>query len=755
MAYLVFKHGAQKGRRIEIDADEIRLGSNPRAQVRIDDPGVADLHAIIRRRGDRYMVEDRGSKRGTYLEGKRIKIGELHEGGTLKLGKATLTFHFDLEKPTTKAKEKTRPVYRSDAGIMPTPGQARTKPQVKEQDDIDLDIGKAVRNALSDYKQESERQLSDKKIKFHLPSKRTMQIALMACALLAAMFLFSLIAHYAPHRTNPQRPDQVHTRTAQAPPRVEGTPRDVRIKLDLGQGGNDVGSGKKIVLNAPGGGGAGGGRSMGGGSAGSSNMRASIEIAGTPRKPNMAIRQSGGSAGGSAAPSMPSGGSGAPPPPSKLDSGAPMPDMAGMMDGAGGGAAASGMPMLPKPEVEHEEWDPDNMDEEGMSEEDREELRKALAAFDDLPEEDPKPDPADPAPPPPVPQATAGGGSVSISYTPGEGQVKRPRMLRCELEVSDYLLPNGGLRAVLPREDGSFTVYWIDGRNVFSRTFHHSGLALGERQKFVLDEPLELGRNSIAVTRDGEQLVVYQDFAADGHAAIYLRRFSAAGEELGDPQRVDQGEGLWASNPAISATQNGRIAVVWQSLGADGEGWAVMARMLGDQAAPLGSAFVVNEHAPGDQGNPSTALAADGTLAVTWTSVGQDGFGCGIFARLFDAQGKPLDEEFRVNRYCWWDQNWPAVAVGNDGSIAISYASFHQDRSSWGVFVRRFDSTGEPLGNEQQVNLQYLGDQSWPCVALGRRGEMFVAWASGHLAREDWQVLARLYDQDGRPRLVP
>src|SRR5688500_16613901 len=70
--------------------------------------------------------------------------------------------------------------------------------------------------------------------------------------------------------------------------------------------------------------------------------------------------------------------------------------------------------------------------------------------------------------------------------------------------------------------------------------------------------------------------------------------------------------------------------------------------------------FPLNEFTTGYQGPPKVvSLGAAGFVAVWMSSpsagasptVGQDGSGSGVFGRRFDLQGNPLGTEFRVNTY--------------------------------------------------------------------------------------------------------
>ena len=69
------------------------LGRAPDAAVWIDAPGVSRHHARIRLEGDDAVLEDLGSKNGTYLAGERVQApSRLTDGDRIRLGAVVVTF---------------------------------------------------------------------------------------------------------------------------------------------------------------------------------------------------------------------------------------------------------------------------------------------------------------------------------------------------------------------------------------------------------------------------------------------------------------------------------------------------------------------------------------------------------------------------------------------------------------------------------------------------------------------------------------
>ncbi|HUQ68484.1 MAG TPA: hypothetical protein VM165_03110, partial [Planctomycetaceae bacterium] len=107
-------------------------------------------------------------------------------------------------------------------------------------------------------------------------------------------------------------------------------------------------------------------------------------------------------------------------------------------------------------------------------------------------------------------------------------------------------------------------------------------------------------------------------------------------------------------------------------------------------ANPAGAEFQVNTTTVSFQRTnvsaSSVALDADGDFVVTWSSFGQDGSGYGIFAQRYNAAGAAQGGEFQVNTYTTNSQQQSAVAMDADGDFVIAWSSGSQDGSGYGIY---------------------------------------------------------------------
>src|SRR5262245_36948458 len=119
---------------------------------------------------------------------------------------------------------------------------------------------------------------------------------------------------------------------------------------------------------------------------------------------------------------------------------------------------------------------------------------------------------------------------------------------------------------------------------------------------------------------------------------------------------------------------------------------------------PIGTDVQVNTTTPGVQANPAVAALANGGFVVTWQSFGQDGDAWGIYSQRYDASGAVAGGEFRVNTTTLDSQLYSSVTGLVDGGFVVTWSSLSQDGNGSGVYARRYDTNGTPVGGEFQVN---------------------------------------------------
>lgn len=91
---------------IALDEGENVVGRTAGAAVRLDFPEVSRRHARVVVTGGRAVLEDLGSKNGTYLRGRRVQAAvELTDGDEIVFGRALVVFRLYGSSATTATGE--------------------------------------------------------------------------------------------------------------------------------------------------------------------------------------------------------------------------------------------------------------------------------------------------------------------------------------------------------------------------------------------------------------------------------------------------------------------------------------------------------------------------------------------------------------------------------------------------------------------------------------------------------------------------
>lgn len=253
-----------------------------------------------------------------------------------------------------------------------------------------------------------------------------------------------------------------------------------------------------------------------------------------------------------------------------------------------------------------------------------------------------------------------------------------------------------------------------------------------------------------AISPTGAFVLVWTAADRDGSGdGVYARCFDSQGAPAGASFRVNTTTISDQHFPAVAMDAAGNFVITWSSLLQDGSGYGVYARLYQADGTPRGDEFRVNTHTFDNQNFSAAAMDAAGNFVVVWTSQGQDGDRAGIFGRRFDAAGNPRGGEFQVNLTTASNQRYPSVAMDTTGAFTVTWTSQDQDGSGGGIYARRYGPDGAPLGGEILVNTTTLGNQQLSAVAIGAGGYAVVAWQHFDVATALWDVYCQRFDPQG------
>lgn len=206
---------------------------------------------------------------------------------------------------------------------------------------------------------------------------------------------------------------------------------------------------------------------------------------------------------------------------------------------------------------------------------------------------------------------------------------------------------------------------------------------------------------------------------------VYARIFDPSGQPRGPIIHVNTFRRGDQNYPAVAISRSGFV-VVWQSSDQDGSGIGVYGQRFSAGGQRLGSEFLVPSNTAGDQYIPRVAMDPDGNFIVTWTGMDpSDQSLVAVFAKRFDAGGRPLGDEFRVSeekpQTSFLDSD---ITVDASGSFAIAWNEY-PTIVSW---LRLYRSTGEPV--RAPVPLTRVPGWYSPRISFAGDGTLAAAWTA-------------------------
>ena len=258
-----------------------------------------------------------------------------------------------------------------------------------------------------------------------------------------------------------------------------------------------------------------------------------------------------------------------------------------------------------------------------------------------------------------------------------------------------------------------------------------------------------------AAARDvaGNFLVTWSSRDQDGDSSgVFGQRYDAAGMPQGPEFQVHTFTTGFQGVPAVAMEPGGGFVVVWHSRDQDGSGNGIFGRLFDPSGTPVDGEFQVNTYTTNSQSGGRVAMDATGNFVVVWQSRGQyETFGYNIIGRRFTADGTPLGGEFQVNTFTTDYQWYPDVDMDSTGNFVVAWSSYTQDGDGLGAFGRRFDAGGNPLGGEFQVNTYTTSWQDRTKVALSDSGEFVVIWHSLGQDGDGYGIHGQRFEVGGNP----
>ena len=325
-----------------------------------------------------------------------------------------------------------------------------------------------------------------------------------------------------------------------------------------------------------------------------------------------------------------------------------------------------------------------------------------------------------------------------------------------EIQVNKYTKDQQWYPDIAMNAKGYFFIVWEsefqdkDAGGIFGQLFNSQGQKVGK--EFRINKTIESvqGSPAVAMDRAGNSVVVWECYGKDGDGyGIFGQRFNQSGKKVGKEFQVNTTFDNHQLFPDVAMDANGNYVVTWTSVKKKKNMFEVFAQRFSKSGKPLGDEFQVNTYVTYNQWLSQVSMDKKGNFIIVWESEHQDYDAGGVYAQLFSKKGSKVGEEFRVNTSTLSVQGTPAVAMGIRGKFIVSWESFWHDGNNYGIFAKIFDSKGNALSSEFQVNEYITNNQILSHVAVDRRGNSIIVWESFEQDSSDGGIYARRFNKDG------
>ena len=326
---------------------------------------------------------------------------------------------------------------------------------------------------------------------------------------------------------------------------------------------------------------------------------------------------------------------------------------------------------------------------------------------------------------------------------------------RAEFQVNTHTTNKQENPAIAIDVAGNFVVVWNSylqdksSNGVFAQRFDQNCSPLGEEFQINTTSGGNQREPSVAMDTAGNFVVVWQGpgTVEEDKEDIFARRFNLNGQPVGSEFRVNTNTNDKQLCPRTAMNNDGRFVIAWESVNVPQEGKkAICSQLYDSNGMRIGTEFVVND-GPSDGRYPDTAMDSQGNFAVVWM---QDKSSNSIIGRLYNADGSSKTEPFEVSTIRFSSVTQPSISMSRQGEFVVVWDGDPELAGLDDIHARMFGPNGTAIGEQFIVNTTIEGPQQNPKVAMNNRRQFIVVWDSKiNPDINEREIFAQRYDSTG------
>lgn len=301
---------------------------------------------------------------------------------------------------------------------------------------------------------------------------------------------------------------------------------------------------------------------------------------------------------------------------------------------------------------------------------------------------------------------------------------------------------------ILPLTDGKLLVtwqnYWV--RSINGRKLNHDGsFASSEFELTPITAPVNNYNRRAAALKNGWFIIGWGDRDRQT-PVVYARAFSPSGIPF--DQRIDiisSNEKLYRENPSLIASDDNSFVLTWAASS------NIYVRRFDANHKPLGQEFRINREGLTNGKDTDIQHLPNGGFLVVWRGFDVHSDSYGIHGQRFNADGSVAGENFTlVQNTSSSTHTQPKITVLDSGALVVTWTA--PDADGLGVFAQAFNQNGDKLGDAFQVNDTAKGSQKLPNLTALSNEQFAISWLSSPNNNDEWTVHIQKYQLPSGPK---
>jgi len=227
----------------------------------------------------------------------------------------------------------------------------------------------------------------------------------------------------------------------------------------------------------------------------------------------------------------------------------------------------------------------------------------------------------------------------------------------------------------------------------------------------LINENKNINVYGIASANSDNYCYLVLNYAVPGISSknMYLQKLDLSGNKIGNNTLINDDGMLWLekSKPEIAMSDNGNFVVVWEDHRC-GYASDIYMQRYNSQGQKIGVNQKVNQdNDPGaSQGLPDVSCDSIGNYTIVWTDNYQTGYYYLIYAQDYDYNGNMLGNNYRVDQGLVWNRFGSRICKRPDGKWIVGWQDYWANGQNWSPYAQRYDSNRTLIGGNFPITQQ-------------------------------------------------